>query len=58
MLRPKKKKLYFHYSYGAAFDIGRAIMTGLVLEANGKRLIRQGKYKDALEVLSMAEVSS
>ncbi|KAG4930090.1 hypothetical protein JHK82_047160 [Glycine max] len=36
-------------------DHQRAIMTGLVLEANGKRLIRQGKYKDALEVLSMAE---
>ncbi|TKY54773.1 NEDD8 ultimate buster 1 [Spatholobus suberectus] len=33
----------------------RAIMMGLMLDANGKRLIRQGKYKDALEVLTMGE---
>ncbi|QHO50555.1 NEDD8 ultimate buster [Arachis hypogaea] len=30
-------------------------MMGLMLDANGKRLIRQGNYKDALEVLSMGE---
>ncbi|KAJ1385875.1 Ubiquitin-like domain superfamily [Sesbania bispinosa] len=33
----------------------RAIMMGLMLDANGKRLIRQGNHKDALEVLTMAE---
>ncbi|KAL1372215.1 hypothetical protein HN51_002355 [Arachis hypogaea] len=33
----------------------RAVMMGLMLDANGKRLIRQGNYKDALEVLSMGE---
>ncbi|KAK7304728.1 hypothetical protein VNO77_42615 [Canavalia gladiata] len=33
----------------------RAVMMGLMLHAKGKRLIRQGNYKDALEVLSMGE---
>ncbi|MED6137294.1 hypothetical protein PIB30_063753 [Stylosanthes scabra] len=33
----------------------RAVMMGLMLDANGKRLIRQGNYKDALEVLTMGE---
>ncbi|XP_027332672.1 NEDD8 ultimate buster 1-like [Abrus precatorius] len=33
----------------------RAIMMGLMFDANGKRLIRQGKYKDALQVLTMGE---
>ncbi|KAL2327412.1 hypothetical protein Fmac_020840 [Flemingia macrophylla] len=33
----------------------RAVMTGLMLHAKGKRLIRQGNYKDALEVLTMGE---
>ncbi|XP_061350791.1 uncharacterized protein LOC133295902 [Gastrolobium bilobum] len=33
----------------------RAIMMGLMLDANGKRLIRQGNYNDALEVLTMGE---
>ncbi|OIV98289.1 hypothetical protein TanjilG_16616 [Lupinus angustifolius] len=31
----------------------RAVMMGLTLLAKGKRLIRQGNYKDSLEVLSM-----
>ncbi|KAI4335635.1 hypothetical protein L6164_014267 [Bauhinia variegata] len=35
----------------------RAVMMGLMLHANGKRLIRQGKYNDALEVLSIADDS-
>ncbi|KAK7411676.1 hypothetical protein VNO78_03112 [Psophocarpus tetragonolobus] len=35
----------------------RAVMMGLMLHANGKRLIRQGNWKDALEVLSMGEES-
>ncbi|KAI4344215.1 hypothetical protein L6164_011466 [Bauhinia variegata] len=35
----------------------RAVMMGLMLHANGKSLIRQEKYNDALEVLSMAEES-
>ncbi|KAJ1440072.1 Ubiquitin-like domain superfamily [Sesbania bispinosa] len=35
----------------------RAVMMGLMLHAKGKRLIRQGNYKDALEVLSMGEES-
>lgn len=39
-------------------SFGRAVMMGLMLHAKGKRLIRQGNYKDALEVLSMGEVSS
>lgn len=30
---------------------------GLMLHAKGKKLIKQGNYKDALEVLSMGEVS-
>lgn len=38
-------------------SFGRAVMMGLMLHAKGKRLIRQGNYKDALEVLSMGEVS-
>ncbi|XP_028753963.1 NEDD8 ultimate buster 1 isoform X2 [Neltuma alba] len=33
----------------------RAVMMGLMLHANGKRLIRQKNYNDALEVLSMGE---
>ncbi|KAE9604557.1 hypothetical protein Lal_00010829 [Lupinus albus] len=33
----------------------RAVMMGLMLLAKGKRLIRQGNYKDSLEVLSMGE---
>ncbi|KAF7806461.1 NEDD8 ultimate buster 1 [Senna tora] len=33
----------------------RAVMMGLMLHANGKRLIRQQNYIDALEVLSMGE---
>ncbi|XP_027353602.1 NEDD8 ultimate buster 1-like [Abrus precatorius] len=33
----------------------RAVMMGLMLHAKGKRLVRQGNYKDALEVLSMGE---
>jgi len=32
-------------------------MMGLMLHAKGKKLIKQGNYKDALEVLSMGEVS-
>ncbi|XP_057431118.1 uncharacterized protein LOC130723981 [Lotus japonicus] len=35
----------------------RAVMMGLMLHAKGKRLIRQGNYKDALEVLIMGEES-
>ncbi|XP_057750625.1 uncharacterized protein LOC130969066 [Arachis stenosperma] len=35
----------------------RAVMMGLMLHAKGKRLIKQGNYKDALEVLSMGEES-
>lgn len=35
----------------------RAVMMGLMLHANGKKLIRNENYKDALEVLSMGEVS-
>ncbi|KAI9117613.1 hypothetical protein K1719_011779 [Acacia pycnantha] len=35
----------------------RAVMMGLMLHANGKRLIIQKKYNDALEVLSMGEES-
>ncbi|KAJ1436993.1 Ubiquitin-like domain superfamily [Sesbania bispinosa] len=35
----------------------RAVMMGLMLHAKGKHLIRQGNYKDALEVLSMGEES-
>ncbi|KAL1326275.1 NEDD8 ultimate buster 1 isoform X3 [Arachis ipaensis] len=34
----------------------RAVMMGLMLHAKGKRLIKQGNYKDALEVLSMGEL--
>lgn len=37
---------------------GRAVMMGLMLHAKGKRLIKQGNYKDALDVLTMGEVSS
>ncbi|CAL0304898.1 unnamed protein product [Lupinus luteus] len=33
----------------------RAVMMGLMLLAKGKHLIRQGNYKDSLEVLSMGE---
>ncbi|OIV98291.1 hypothetical protein TanjilG_16618 [Lupinus angustifolius] len=33
----------------------RAVMMGLMLLAKAKRLIRQGDYKDSLEVLSMGE---
>ena len=35
----------------------RAIMMGLMLHANGKALMKKGKYRDALEVLNMGEVS-
>ncbi|KAL9314462.1 hypothetical protein ACSQ67_019914 [Phaseolus vulgaris] len=35
----------------------RAVMMGLMLHAKGKKLIKQGNYKDALEVLSMGEES-
>ncbi|XP_015954891.1 uncharacterized protein LOC107479256 [Arachis duranensis] len=34
----------------------RAVMMGLMLHAKGKRLIKQGNYKDALKVLSMGEL--
>lgn len=37
--------------------LGRAIMMGLMLHANGKGLIRRKMFKDALEVLTMGEVS-
>ncbi|XP_058753439.1 uncharacterized protein LOC131626621 [Vicia villosa] len=33
----------------------RAVMMGLMLHAKGKRLIKGGNYKDALEVLTMGE---
>ncbi|CAL5186894.1 unnamed protein product [Lathyrus oleraceus] len=33
----------------------RAVMMGLMLHAKGKRLIKVGNYKDALEVLTMGE---
>lgn len=33
-------------------------MMGLMLHANAKQLIRREKYKDALEVLAMGEVSN
>lgn len=33
-------------------------MMGLMLYANAKRLIKKQMYKDALEVLTMGEVSS
>ena len=39
-------------------SFGRAIMMGLMLHANAKRLMNLENYKDALEVLSMGEVSS
>jgi len=39
-------------------SFGRAVMMGLMLHAKGKRFIRKGNYKDALEVLTMGEVSS
>lgn len=32
-------------------------MMGLMLHAKGKRLIKVGNYKDALEVLTMGEVN-
>lgn len=35
----------------------RAVMMGLMLHAKGKRFIRKGNYKDALEVLTMGEES-
>ncbi|KAI4377184.1 hypothetical protein MLD38_014856 [Melastoma candidum] len=35
----------------------RAVMMGLMLHANGKQLIKNGKYRDALEVLAMGEES-
>ncbi|XP_042055794.1 NEDD8 ultimate buster 1-like isoform X1 [Salvia splendens] len=35
----------------------RAIMMGLMLHANGKALMKKGKYRDALEVLNMGEES-
>ncbi|XP_042055796.1 NEDD8 ultimate buster 1-like isoform X3 [Salvia splendens] len=34
----------------------RAIMMGLMLHANGKALMKKGKYRDALEVLNMGEM--
>ena len=37
--------------------IGRGIMMGLMLHANARSLMKNEKYKDALDVLSMAEVS-
>lgn len=39
------------------FSFCRAVMMGLMLHAKGKRLIKGGNYKDALEVLTMGEVS-
>jgi hypothetical protein len=39
-------------------SFGRAVMMGLMLHAKGKHLIKGGNYKDALEVLTMGEVSS
>lgn len=38
-----------------SFD--RAIMMGLMLHTNAKQLIQRQNYKDALEVLTMGEVS-
>ncbi|CAI0629510.1 unnamed protein product [Linum tenue] len=35
----------------------QALMMGLMLHTNGKGLIRKGKFRDALEVLNMAEES-
>ncbi|KAI8002866.1 hypothetical protein LOK49_LG08G00131 [Camellia lanceoleosa] len=35
----------------------RAVMMGLMLHANAKQLIRMERYKDALEVLSMGELT-
>lgn len=35
----------------------RAMMMGLMLHANAKSLIKRHMYKDALEVLTMGEVS-
>jgi len=37
--------------------IDRGAMMGVMLHTNGKSLIEKEKYKDALDVLSMAEVS-
>lgn len=38
-------------------SFGRAIMMGLMLHTNAKQLIQRQNYKDALEVLTMGEVS-
>ncbi|KAG5559499.1 hypothetical protein RHGRI_009134 [Rhododendron griersonianum] len=48
---------------GEAVQLGsetdqRAVMMGLMLHANAKQLISREKYKDALEVLAMGEVSN
>lgn len=37
--------------------IDRGAMMGVMLHANGRSLIEKEKYKDALDVLLMAEVS-
>ena len=39
-------------------SLNRAVMMGLMLHENSKNLIRRQLYKDALEVLTMGEVSS
>lgn len=39
------------------YSFDRAIMMGLMLHTNAKQLIKKQNYKDALEVLTMGEVS-
>lgn len=39
------------------FSFDRAMMMGLMLHANAKSLIKREMYRDALEVLTMGEVS-
>lgn len=48
---------YFHNPENVEFSCFRAIMMGLMLHANAKALIRREQYRDALEVLTMGEVS-
>lgn len=41
-----------------SFLLSRAIMMGLMLHTNAKALMRRKNYKEALEVLTMGEVSA
>lgn len=47
--------LNWKVKFEPSFD--RAVMMGLMLHANAKQMIKKENYKDALEVLSMGEVS-